>query len=83
VSDARYSVVLTKEEIDLLTAGLHSRACFIETDTPHLRARDAANAGEAFKALSVDQMRVIVASDDLALRLSGLVQDAVTGGVKW
>ena len=63
------TISLSKEEKEMVLIGLNMRRNLIETGDPHLSARDAQRIGNKTKVLSIAQMRLIVATDDLVNRL--------------
>jgi len=77
--EERSSVVLTASEVSLLREGLLARVCWLETGTLGMRATDVTRISPAdrpkgleVRALTVEQMRIIVASEDLLERLAKL-----------
>lgn len=76
--DEKFSVILTRAEIDLVVGGLNLRRNFIETGNPCLGAADLGarcepSDGASLRSLSTDQMRLIVKQEDLAKRLLTLL----------
>ena len=62
-----------ERERDLIVSGLLMRRNYIETGNPVLCSQDLANQGrhKEVKVLSVDQMRTVIAIDDLVKRIVG------------
>lgn len=69
---------LTSEEKEMITIGLNMRKCYIETGSTTLGASDVARIGvkEAkqqygaeIKALSEDQMKLILATNELVRKM--------------
>lgn len=63
------TVNLLTEDIEKITRALLMHKCYIETGDPILSAEDAKNMGRRFNALTVEQMRGVVAIQDLVDRL--------------
>lgn len=53
-------VPLSRDQIDVIVAGLQMQICMIETGSPVLRAMDAQAAGKPFTAMTADQMRLVL-----------------------
>ena len=64
----------TNEERDLIVQGLYMKKNYIETGNPVLCAGDLKrmDRDKEVRALSVDQMRVVVALDDLIHKMFGI-----------
>lgn len=62
---------LTQKEKEMIVIGLQMRRAYIETGDACLTAETAVKTGrqEMIKPLSVDQMRLIVATDELIQKL--------------
>lgn len=56
-------------ELTLIIEGLQCRRCYIETGTGYLTAKDVENQGQSVRALSLDQMRMVVEHEDLLTKL--------------
>lgn len=63
------SIQLTEKEKEILHMCLNMRICYIETGDVVLRAYDAAQQKKPFEALSTDQMRAIIETEDLIKKL--------------
>lgn len=79
--DEKFSVVLTREEITFVLAGLNMRRNFIETGDPCMGSEafgpdsDPTIGKARLRPLSTDQMRLIVKQEDLAKRLLTLTNN--------
>lgn len=69
---------LTSKEKEMISVGLNMRKCYIETGSTTLGAADIAKMdpveakrsyGAEIKALSEDQMRLILATNDLSRKI--------------
>lgn len=63
-------MILTKQEKEAIVIGLQMRVAYIETGDPMLRASDVQNGHRGkIQALSPDQMRLIILSEDLIKKI--------------